>query len=144
MTKFEKSWGIHTGEGLAWKQPKPIWLFSSQTLSRMDTPTILKFSHYSPTCLWRWNRVFRNVAYKIQTPWNYPEENIQHTEHGESLKSRTDSMDRSHSWEAICSSAGQGILHIWSNSQLHCRLHKTSPLSTTLNQIQSITPTQFM
>jgi len=26
-------------------------------------------------------------AYKIQTPGNYPEENIQHTEHGESLKS---------------------------------------------------------
>jgi hypothetical protein len=29
-------------------------------------------------------------AYKIQTPGNYPEENIQHTEHGESLKSRDD------------------------------------------------------
>jgi hypothetical protein len=28
-------------------------------------------------------------AYKIQPPGNYPEENIQHTEHGESLKSRT-------------------------------------------------------
>jgi hypothetical protein len=28
-------------------------------------------------------------AYKIQTPGNYPEENIQHTEHGESLKSRS-------------------------------------------------------
>jgi len=27
-------------------------------------------------------------AYKIQTPWNYPEESIQHSEHGESLKSR--------------------------------------------------------
>jgi hypothetical protein len=27
--------------------------------------------------------------YKIQTPGNYPEENIQHTEHGESFKSRT-------------------------------------------------------
>jgi hypothetical protein len=27
-------------------------------------------------------------AYKIQTPRNYPEENIQHAEHGESLKSR--------------------------------------------------------
>jgi hypothetical protein len=27
-------------------------------------------------------------AYKIQTPGNYPEENMQHTEHGESLKSR--------------------------------------------------------
>jgi len=26
--------------------------------------------------------------YKIQTPGNYPEESIQHTEHGESLKSR--------------------------------------------------------
>jgi hypothetical protein len=28
-------------------------------------------------------------AYKIQTPGNYPEEGIQHSEHGESLKSRT-------------------------------------------------------
>ena len=27
-------------------------------------------------------------AYKIQTPGNYPEKNIQHIEHGESLKSR--------------------------------------------------------
>jgi hypothetical protein len=27
-------------------------------------------------------------AYKIQVPRNYPEENIQHSEHGESLKSR--------------------------------------------------------
>jgi hypothetical protein len=26
-------------------------------------------------------------AYRIQTPGNYPEENIQHKEHGESLKS---------------------------------------------------------
>jgi hypothetical protein len=28
-------------------------------------------------------------AYKIQTPGNHPEENIQRTEHGESLKSKT-------------------------------------------------------
>jgi len=28
-------------------------------------------------------------AHKIQTPGNYPEENIQHAEHSESLKSRT-------------------------------------------------------
>ena len=27
-------------------------------------------------------------AYKIQKPANYPEENIQHTEHGKSLKLR--------------------------------------------------------
>jgi len=33
--------------------------------------------------------VFETSAYKIQTPGNYPEENIQHTEHGESLKSRS-------------------------------------------------------
>jgi len=31
-------------------------IFLSQTLSHMDTPTILKFSHYLPTCLWRWKR----------------------------------------------------------------------------------------
>jgi hypothetical protein len=29
------------------------------------------------------------LAYKIQTPGNYPEENIQHSKHSESLKSRT-------------------------------------------------------
>jgi hypothetical protein len=29
-------------------------------------------------------------AYKIQTPGNHLEENIQHPDHGESLKSRTD------------------------------------------------------
>jgi len=28
------------------------------------------------------------LAYKIQMSGNYPEESIQHTEHGESLKSR--------------------------------------------------------
>jgi len=28
-------------------------------------------------------------AYEIQTPGNYPEESIQHSEHGESLKSST-------------------------------------------------------
>jgi len=28
------------------------------------------------------------LTYTIQTPGNYTEENIQHTEHGESLKSR--------------------------------------------------------
>jgi hypothetical protein len=30
------------------------------------------------------------LAHKIQTPGNHPEENIQHTEHGESLKSKID------------------------------------------------------
>ena len=31
---------------------------------------------------------FKTWAYKIQTPGNYPEENIQHSKHGESFKSR--------------------------------------------------------
>jgi hypothetical protein len=31
-------------------------------------------------------------AYKIQMPGNHPEENIQHTEHGESLKSKKGSL----------------------------------------------------
>ena len=31
---------------------------------------------------------FEMLAYKIQTPGNYPEENIQHSEHDESWKSR--------------------------------------------------------
>jgi len=40
------------------RHPPYYWLrlFSSQTFSRVDTPTILKFSHSTPTCLWRWNR----------------------------------------------------------------------------------------
>jgi hypothetical protein len=35
-------------------------------------------------------------AYKIQTPGNYPEESIQHSEHGESLKSRKQEFIRVH------------------------------------------------
>ena len=32
-------------------------------------------------------------AYKLQTPGNYPKESIQHTEHGESLKSKSVSIN---------------------------------------------------
>jgi hypothetical protein len=31
-------------------------------------------------------------AYKIQTPGNHPVENIQHTEHGESLKPKSENL----------------------------------------------------
>jgi hypothetical protein len=31
---------------------------------------------------------YETAAYKIQTPGNQPKERIQHSEHGESLKSR--------------------------------------------------------
>jgi hypothetical protein len=33
------------------------------------------------------------LAYKIQMPGNYPEESIQHSEHGENLKSRKIRVD---------------------------------------------------
>ena len=53
-------------------------------------PNILNpsYSSYLPAYEDGTDRVFRNVAYKIQTPGNYPEESIQRSEHGESLKSR--------------------------------------------------------
>ena len=64
MTKFENSWGIYTGEGLARKQPKPIGrrvdgveggsgykAGSERVTTHMEAATILKFSHYTPTCL---------------------------------------------------------------------------------------------
>jgi hypothetical protein len=38
-------------------------------------------------------------AYKIQMPGNYPEENLQHTEHGESLKSGRPSSFEDHQWK---------------------------------------------
>jgi hypothetical protein len=40
-------------------------------------------------------------AYKIQTPGNYPEESIQHSEHGKSLKSII-SSNLTSSVEIIC------------------------------------------
>ena len=38
--------------------PISYWLriLLSQTFSLMNTPTFLKPSHSTPTCLWRWNR----------------------------------------------------------------------------------------
>jgi len=41
-------------------------------------------------------------AYKIQMPGNYPEESIQHSEHGESLKSRTDLHSDAYSESRQC------------------------------------------
>jgi hypothetical protein len=47
----------------------------------------MKYLHTSR--LWRWNRqCSETLAFKLQTPVNHPEESIQHSEQGESLKSR--------------------------------------------------------
>jgi len=37
----------------------------------------------------RWTECSETSEYKIQTPGNYPEESMHHTEHVESLKSRS-------------------------------------------------------
>ena len=64
-------------------------LFSSQTFSRINTPTFLKTSHTSYLPAYEdGTECSETSAYKIQTPGNYPEESIQHSEHGESFKSR--------------------------------------------------------
>jgi hypothetical protein len=47
-----------------------------------------KSSSYLPAYEDGTDRVFETSAYKIQTPENYPEENIEHSKHGKSLKSR--------------------------------------------------------
>ena len=45
---------------------------------------------YAPTCLWRWNREDvpkrRNIRFRRRG--NHPKESVQHSGHGESLKSR--------------------------------------------------------
>jgi hypothetical protein len=49
------------------------------------TPVIL---HTYPTMKMEQTDCSETMVYKIQTPGNHPEESIQHSEHGESLKSR--------------------------------------------------------
>jgi hypothetical protein len=71
--------------------PPSYWftLFSSQTFSRVNTPTFsnLVTLHTYPHKMEQ-TESFEMSAYKIQMPGNYPEESTQHWEHGESLKSR--------------------------------------------------------
>jgi hypothetical protein len=53
-------------------------------------------------------------AYKIQTPGNHPEENIQHTEHGESLKSKIFvSSIRANVWLVFRHFTARIILDAW-------------------------------
>jgi len=61
-------------------------LFSSRTLSHMDTPTILNLVIIYLLAYEDGTKCSKTSAYKIQMPENYPEESIQHTEHGKSLK----------------------------------------------------------
>jgi hypothetical protein len=66
--------------------PPPYWLrlFSSQTFSRINTSTFsnLAILHtYLPIKMEK-TECSEMSAHKIQMPGNYPEESIQHSEHG--------------------------------------------------------------
>jgi hypothetical protein len=60
------------------------------TFSFINTLTILKPNYYSSYLPAHEDgtECSETSAYKIQTPENYSEENIEHSQHGESLKSR--------------------------------------------------------
>jgi len=60
-----------------------VTLFSSQTFSRINTPTFSNpvILHTYPPMKMEETECFETSAYKIQTPGNYPEESIQQTEY---------------------------------------------------------------
>jgi hypothetical protein len=64
------------------------WFGSSQTFSRINTAIFLNLVilHTYPPMKMEQTECSETSAYKIQTSGNYPEESIQHSEHGESLK----------------------------------------------------------
>jgi hypothetical protein len=70
-------WGIYTGKGLVsdW-----LRLFSSQTFSRINTPTFSTpvILHTYPPMKMEQTECSETLAYKIQTPGNYPEESVQY------------------------------------------------------------------
>jgi hypothetical protein len=62
-------------------------LFSSQTFSPINTPTFLKPNHSSRLPAYEdRTECSETSVYKLQTSGNYPEESMQHSEQGESLK----------------------------------------------------------
>ena len=76
------------GSKIAWA----YWLrlFLSETFSRINSPTFsnLVILHKYPPMKMEETECSETSAYKIQTPWNNPEESIHNSENGESLKSR--------------------------------------------------------
>jgi len=75
------SYGKMFGSKIAWA--KWLRLFSSQTFSRMNTPTFLKHSHSTPTCLWKLNRQSvpkrRHIKFRCQGITRKKTYNVQNT-----------------------------------------------------------------
>ena len=67
--------------GLSYFQAKPSPIWIPQQFSNFVIIYLLAYEDGTECS--------ETSAYKIQMAGNYPEENIQHTEHGKSLKSRT-------------------------------------------------------
>ena len=63
--------------------------FSRESIPAFSTPVILHT--YRPMKMEQ-TECSETLAYKFETPRNYPEESIQLSEHGESLKSRNKSL----------------------------------------------------
>jgi hypothetical protein len=59
--------------------------------SHINTPTLSSWFYFllTPPIKMEQTECSETSAYKIQTPGNHPKERIQHSEHSESLKSRT-------------------------------------------------------
>jgi len=105
--------------------PPSYWLrlFPSQTFCRINTRTFLKSGHTSYLPAYEGSET---SAYKIQTPENYPEERIQHSEHDESWNEEYVHLLVIHSvyWISCCLYADHILLKLPAQ---HKRLHK--PLS---------------
>ena len=89
---LEYLYGKRFGSKIDWADR--LRLFLSQTFSRINTPTFsyLLTLHTYPPMKMEKTECSETSAYKIQTPENNPEESTQHSEQGESLKSRTFQM----------------------------------------------------
>jgi hypothetical protein len=104
MTRFENI-GVFVRE--------KVWLNSSpsHTFSCINTRTFsnLVILHSYPPMKMEQTECSETSAYKIQTPGNYPEESIQHSEHDESLKSRIymTLYGLSHDWNFVDCSPSQ-------------------------------------
>jgi len=101
--RIEKCWSNYNGKGIN----TPIFFKSSHTSRLRAYENGTECSETSP--------------YKIQTPGNYPEESIQHSEQGESLKSRMQFLSHLASFMQMClENKGSGG-HIYIYIYIYCK-----------------------
>ena len=118
-----------------------VWLENSRepNLFPYKYSNILKPSHSSYLSAYEdGTQCSETSAYKIQTPGNYPEESIKHSEHGESFKSRIVPLfifyvitqfthKQLHTTEPNMFSVSQETLRILRNLSVHYSVHNSPP-----------------